>query len=271
MLPEKTRQDAVSFKDLIFLFYGGPGIGKSTLASAFTNGEASPLFLYTSPIRYISAYKLAISSWSAFKKAVRELEREKPDRYSAIVVDVVDTVWTYCRKEVCEKAGIEHEGDLTHGKGWDLVRSEFIGTAAKLCALGYPVIWLSHAKSVETRGRIITTKRIEPTAQTACRGIILPVCDIEGYIGFNADSADDLTGEGQRRIFFEPSETIEAKDWTGLLPSSIPMCVDDDGKADPKRTVAIIKAYLTGKKAKEPKAKMPSSPKGKKVRKGRTD
>jgi len=240
MLPKTSKVEGVELGSMCFFFYGPPGIGKSKLVEGFVDGKKKPLYMWTSPVKFCDGYKMPIDSWETFKKAVRELDEERPNRYSAIALDIVDFIWMHCRAEICDRHGIEHEGDMAHGKGWDLVKREWISTIAKLATLGYPLIFISHAKVVEQRGRAITTKKLIPTLQGGCHSATIPLCDVEGFIGFDAEDADADTGE--RRIFFQPTEVIEAKDWTERLPVSM------KSHRDPKRTVDAIKAALAGPK-----------------------
>ncbi len=247
MLPKTSKVENVNLNSMCFFFYGPPGIGKSKLVEGFRDGKKKPLYLWTSPVKFCDGYKMPIDSWKTFKKCVTELDEQRSQRYSAIAIDIVDFVWMHCRTEICDRHGIEHEGDMAHGKGWDLVKREWISTIAKLATLGYPLIFISHSKVMESRGRVITTKKLVPTLQAGCYSATIPLCDVEGFMGFDAEDADVDTGE--RRIFFQPTEVIEAKDWTERLPASM------KSFRDSYRTVNAIKAALAGPKREETKVK----------------
>ncbi len=243
-LPTKTSKGgAVNLGELVWFLYGPPGIGKSTFASGFCDGKKKPLFLWTSPIRYINdVYKKRISNWEEFEKVVKELQQMKGKRYSVIVIDVIDFLWMHCRQDVLEQRGIEHETDLSHGKGFDMVKRVFIPEIAKLCTCGYGVIFISHAKARDTQsGRAIQEQRIVPTLQDSAKGIILPICAIEGYLGFSTDDIDE-EDNGKRKIFFEPTGLVEAKDWTGQLPKVAIL------NKDPLVTASKLTKYLLSDK-----------------------
>lgn len=234
-LPTKTSLSYPRLSESIWLFHGPPGIGKSTLASGFRWGTRSPLFLYTSSVKYIDAYKMPMNSWATFKATVKRLERERPKRYSFIVVDVVDILYLHCRQEVCESINIAHESDLDHGKGWDAVKKEWTRWVAKLCTLGYGVVFVSHSEWKEIKTRIASYHRVVPTLQGAGWRTLYPLADFVGYVGFSAEEQKD---EGRRTIFFKPTEYVDCKDWTGRLPHAQRLW------RDPARTFRELKAAL---------------------------
>jgi hypothetical protein len=166
-LPEDKSIQGVKLNELVWVFHGPPGIGKSTLAAGFTKGDASPLFLYTSSVKYIDAYKLPIDSWRTFKAVVKRLAASRPDKYSVIVVDIVDLLYTHCRQEMCEHLNIEHESELDHGKGWDAVKKDFARWIAKLCTLGYGVVFVTHSEWREIQTRITRYHKVVPTISGA--------------------------------------------------------------------------------------------------------
>ena len=255
-LPNKTVLGGnVVLNQLVWFLYGPPGIGKSSLASGFRTGKSRPLFLWTSPITYIEGvYKKRISDWPTFKKTVKALKAKHPERYSVIVVDIIDFLFLHCRAHVLNHRGIEHESDLGHGKGFDMVKREFIPVIATLCTSGYGVVFISHAQSRDFQpGRGIKEQRIIPTLQGSAKNVILPICDIEGYLGFSPDDVEDDTGK--RRIFFEPTGSVEAKDWTGRLPTRMTLDRNPVITCKKLETALLTEGREGGKKKKKTKRK----------------
>lgn len=239
---EKTLEGAANINQLIWLIYGSPGIGKSTFFSKFDRA----LFLNSDPgLGFIKAYKMPISTWLEFKKTVDFLFEKRPSKYNLFVIDTIDMIFTMCVDYICRKRGIEHQSDESWGKGYELVQREFKIPFQKLTSMkrfGFGTAFISHAMEVEIRGRAIRTSKTIPTLQKQARSFIMPLCDIIGYCGFAQNRADKL--EGNRLIFFNPDETIEAKDRTGLLPVKC------------KLDFETVKSYLKNEKIKVKKIKL---------------
>lgn len=227
---EKTLEGATNINRLIWLIYGSPGIGKSTFFSKFDRS----LFLNTDTgLSFIKAYKIPISSWLEFKKTVDYLFEKRSPKYNLFVIDTIDLVFTMCVDYICRKRGIEHQSDESWGKGYELVQREFKIPIQKLASMkrfGFGTAFISHAQEIEIRGRAIRTSKTIPTLQKQARSFVMPLCDIIGYCGYAQSKADKE--EGDRLIFFNPDETIEAKDRTGLLPVKCKLDFD------------IVKSYL---------------------------
>lgn len=212
-LPKKKTLEGANLTELVWLVYGQPGIGKTTFASKM--GE--PLFLYTDPgQRFIEVYKAPVTNWKNFRLFLRKLEKDPPTRYSTIVIDTVDILFNFCKQSIYQKRQIEHASDEEWGKGWELIKDEFTNVIARLCLLPYGIVFISHDKTIEIKGRLTKTNKVVPSLPKNGLAVILPLTDIVGYAGFDEDSAD--TRDKTRLIYFEPTETLEAKDRTNSLP-----------------------------------------------------
>lgn len=224
-LPTKQTIEGAKLSHLKWLLYGPPGIGKSTFFSKAVDGKRKPLFLFTDPgLRFIKAYKKPVMGWREFRKTVEDsIIKANPKLYSMIVLDTADLLFRMCRRELCMKRNIEHISDEQWGKGYDLVRDDFEQTIAMLAnwcdTHETGLAFISHMKDVEIRGRTVKTNKLVPTLPKQAYDIIMPLCDIIGYAGFEQGKADrQKDAELGRVVIFEPDETVEAKDRTGLLP-----------------------------------------------------
>jgi len=237
-LPSKKSKSDVTLKESIWWIYGAPGIGKSSLANSF--GDV--LFLHDDPgVRPIEAYKLKCSTWSKFTKAVKLLDKGGVKKYDAIAIDKIETMYTYALIHFCNQNGIKHISDLEWGKGYDMIRIDFLKTITTLVGLGKAIIFISDSKTVQIEGAHTKVDKITPAVKGACAGIIFPLVDICGYIGFkNGEESTE-----NRRIFFSPLETRDAKNRDGMLPNSVPLPSASTGLAD------IIAAVKKKKKKKK--------------------
>lgn len=257
--PSQPTIEGASMSELMWFLYGPPGIGKTTFFSKIKGA----LFLYTDPgLRFVRAFKHPIGDWKQFRSYVNELVTRRPSQYSIIVIDTIDLLFNMCSKHVCRKRGIEHMSDEGFGKGYDLVKSEFAEVIQKLAILPYGVAFISHSKEVEIRGRTQKTSKIVPTLSNQARSIIIPMCDIMAYAGYEEEAADRTDAE--RCLIFAPSETLEAKDRTNLLPEKCDLSYEavqhylkDGGVGDeiPARKATAVDTGLVRKKKKKVKAR----------------
>ncbi len=220
-LPTTETLEGAVMGELAWLVYGPPGIGKSTF---FSKMEGGVLFLHTDPgLRFIKAFKQPINTWREFKKAVEELEMNKPSDYKFIVVDTVDLLHNMCHRHICKTRSVDHQTDLKYGKGSDMVNFEFSLWINKLLQLPYGVGFISHTRDVEIRGTgDAMVSKVVPFLKKQGANIIGPLVDIIGYAGYEEGS----TTGANRVMIFEPTESLDAKDRTGMLPKSCPLDYD---------------------------------------------
>jgi hypothetical protein len=216
-LPKQSTLENTDMRKMKWLIYGPAGIGKSTFVSQ-SNGV---LFLSTDGgMRFIESMNRPIDSWVTFKKYVKAIQAERPNQYKSICIDVADHLVTMCQKYICDKRGIEHQSDEPYGKAYDLITREFSSEILKLVGLGkYGLFFISHAKDVERKTRLSTLTKTEPTLKNPGWSILQPMMDIIAYFAFDPSVGEE--GEIGRRMYFQPTENMEAKDRTKVLPESL--------------------------------------------------
>ena len=238
--PKTPETQKTDMKRMKWLIYGPPGIGKST----FISQANDVLFLTTDGgLKFINSMHRPVPNWLTFKKYVKALTVERPKQYKAVAIDIVDSVFKMCRKYVCDKRGIEHQSDEPYGKAFDLTSSEFEMELEKIIGLDmYGLFLVSHSVEKEIKTRMSTMSKTFPTMPAQVYKIIHPMLDIMAYYGF--DGKLDADGEMGRRMYFQPTENMEAKDRSGCLPESLTI-------PNPKKYngFELIEKYLLGDSA----------------------
>jgi hypothetical protein len=216
MLPTTKREPRKNLSDYNLLIYGHPKIGKSTFCSQMD----TPLFLATEPgLQALSVYEKTINSWSLFLEVCKYISEGK-HQFKTIVIDTVDILYKLCVEYMLGKLEIQHEGDLPFGKGYALIKEEFMRVIRKLSLLPYGLVMTSHVDLVEVKTRTEIYNKAQPTIPKSARDIIVGMVDIILY----ADALPD----GTRIVHTHPSEKWVAGDRTEnafgrVLPEVIPL------------------------------------------------
>lgn len=164
ILPKNERRNVEVVTKKVVWLYGSPFSGKTTFANQFPD----PLMLNTDGnIKFVDAPYIHIKdevkkngrmterkmAWESFKEVVAELEL-KENTFKTIVVDLLEDVYEYCRRYVCNERGWDHESDDSF-KAYDIVRVEFLSTMKRLMNLDYEnIVLISHLDT----GKDITKK-----------------------------------------------------------------------------------------------------------------
>lgn len=131
------------------VIYGPEGVGKSTLASKAPDA----LFLdLESGSDQLAVRRLAgVKDWETFLKTIDEVAAE-PSVCKTLVIDTIDSAEARCITYLCEKYGKASLESFVFGKGYLLLRQEFVTLLNKLNGLiesGINVILVSHAALVK--------------------------------------------------------------------------------------------------------------------------
>lgn len=158
ILPENKRTEKTEKSRKKIYIYGSPFSGKTYLANEFpdvlflsTDGNYTNLPNGIPPhidIKDIVTVDGRMTrrtyAWEVLKETIIELEK-KQNSFKSIVLDLVEDAYESCRQYVFNKNGIQHESDSGFGKGWDLVKTEFLTQMKKLMTLDYEnIILISH-------------------------------------------------------------------------------------------------------------------------------
>lgn len=181
-----------------FLFYGGPKVGKTTLASRF---EKSLIIAFEKGYGEIPGVRaVPVDTWAEFTQILNMLRQDKQKEkiakkkneeyectYKTIVIDIADIAYVCCEKFVLSQQGVDNIKDVPYGQGWSLVEREFDTKLRSIVQMGYGLILISHAKftqSDENPDIKYATCTLNSTAKKICTRLV----DVYGYISVDQDS-----------------------------------------------------------------------------------
>ncbi len=219
MLPTTKTPPKQELADLSVLVYGRPKSGKSS----FCSHADGALFLATEAgLNHLETFQAPISSWEELLEACAEIATGTHP-FRTVILDTVDNAYRFCSEYICRKHRVDHESDLSYGKGYSLVTNEFTRVLTKLSLLPYGFYLVSHAQDVEIETRSGKHIRTVPTLPEKARKVVLGLVDMILFVDF--EPYVDAQGETQFRrvIRTKPTTTYEAGDRTGRLPDTLPL------------------------------------------------
>lgn len=226
-LPKERSKIDLDYLNKIYLIYGVPKSGKTNLVSKITEGDSDDnkvIFFPTEPgHKFQSIYKWQKFNeatgkyedpvcWEDFLTCARELLIEEHD-FKAIAIDIADNLFRWCSEYVCKKNDIDHESDMAYGKGYSLIRQEFIKPIEFLAQKGFGIFFISHEGMTEKQVGPRKVSYTDTTLPNTAKKIIHGISDYIFYIH------TDL--EKNRWIQTKSSENVNAGDRMGTLPPLI--------------------------------------------------
>lgn len=157
-LPESKRHEIEPIKKIDIYIYGLPFVGKTTFADQFdknliinTDGNihnvTNPFIKLEQQKQKIGSITKTIHAWSYFLEILDELEKKNHD-YEYITIDTVEDLKFLCRDYYLKEKGVEHEADLSYGKGWAIIKEEWRKALLRLkINTGCKIIFISRAVS----------------------------------------------------------------------------------------------------------------------------
>ncbi len=212
-LPTQKTSIAVGPKESIMLFYGPPGIGKTTFVNAM---YPRVLFISTDRgTRWVSAMRLECGSMTRLKEIVEALEKQKEDPYDLVCIDHLDDILNWCETEVCRKYNIESLSDAKWGKGWKAYKNEIQEIVQRLKRIKSGIVFICHETIRTVKTRVSELDRTMPSISKSGWNVVIPLVDMVGYCGFKMVK-DKETGKRKevRTLETQPTETLYAKDRT---------------------------------------------------------
>lgn len=231
LLPSTERRDIKQIKKRKLWIYGPAFSGKTSML----DDAPKPLNLNTDGnIEFVTMPYIAIKdevtvngriterkfAWQVFKEAIAELEK-KQNEFKTIIVDLLEDTREMCRIYKYDELGIQHESDSGFGKGWDIIKTEYLSTMRRFFNLDYEnLVVISHedvSKDITKKnGQNIT--RIAPNIQEAIANKIAGMVDIVARVVVDGD---------ERTLNFKSDEVIFGGGrLKGISKTSIPLSWD---------------------------------------------
>jgi hypothetical protein len=233
LLPENKRREKKIDTNPDMWIYADSYVGKSTFIDQYddllffntdgnTDNTTSPVIRIKDEITTTGRLTTRKFAWDVFKDAVAELEKKQND-YKRVALDLVEDLYEDCRLYMYDKLGIEHEQDAGYGKGWDMVRTEFLSNIKRLKNCGYQIIYISKEVTSEINlknGSKLTT--IKPNIPDKIANVLAGTVDltIRAYMDdknryLQLEKKENIFGGGRfnfkvDKIPLEMSEFIKA-------------------------------------------------------------
>lgn len=153
ILPSNQRREKKIDKNPDLWIYAQSYVGKSTFIDQYddllflntdgnTDNTTSPVIPIVNKVWYEGRLQKQKFAWEEFLDVITELEKKQND-FKRVCIDLVEDLYEHCRLFIYNKYSWEHESDGGYGKGYDLVKTEFLSNMKRLKALGYQIIYIS--------------------------------------------------------------------------------------------------------------------------------
>lgn len=213
LLPKNERVEIGKTNYMKGWIYGVPFSGKTT----FLDNAPDPLNLNTDGnTKYVTMQRIRIRdevtvegrqtkkkfAWEIFKEAIEELEK-KQDDFKTIIVDLVEDTREMCRLYMYDKYGWEHETDGGYGKGWDVIKTEYLSTMRRLLNIDRNVFLVSHEDTSKdlTKASGDKVTRIAPNIQEGIANKLAGMVDFVARVVINKDDSRSLSFKTDNVIF----------------------------------------------------------------------
>ena len=233
ILPKNERREKKIDLNPDLWIYADSYVGKSTFIDQYddllflntdgnTDNTTSPVIRIMDKVWYEGRVQKKKFAWEFFIEVIEELEK-KENTFKRVCIDLVEDLYEDCRLYMYDKLGIEHEQDAGYGKGWDMVRTEYLSTIKKLKNLGYQIIYISKENLSEItlkNGNKITT--IKPNINDKVANILAGTVDltVRAYMDGKdryllLDKQENIYGGGRfnfkvKKIKLDKNEFIKA-------------------------------------------------------------
>jgi phage NTP-binding protein len=210
LLPKNVRRERVIDTNPDMWIYADSYVGKSTFIDKIdnllfintdgnTDNTTSPVIRIIDDVTQTGRLVNRRLAWDSFLDVVTELEK-RDNEFKAVAIDLVEDLYEHCRLYMYDKLGIEHEQDAGFGKGWDMVKTEFLSTIKRLKNVGCQIIYISKEVTTELNlknGGKLTT--IKPNINDKVANVLAGTVDLTIRAYLDGD---------ERKLLLEKRENI---------------------------------------------------------------
>lgn len=189
ILPSNKRRERKIDTNPDMWIYAESYVGKSTFIDQLddllflntdgnTDNTTSPVLRIMDEVKWEGRIQKKTFAWQVFLDVITELEKKDND-YKRVCIDLVEDLYEHCRLYTYDRLNIEHEQDAGFGKGWDMVRTEYLSAIKRLKNLGYQIIYISKEVTNEIslkNGAKLTT--IKPNIADKIANVLAGTVDI---------------------------------------------------------------------------------------------
>lgn len=229
-LPSEPKSKDDNLLHYLFLIYGRPKIGKTTICASWPGALFLPTEAGTKALevyQFTLDGKPCLNSWEEFVQGVDALVEDGCNKFQTVIIDTADRAYDMCLEHVCEDRGVPSPSAAEdYGDTWRAIRDEFDRQVTRLTQIGYGIVFTSHAQErtvKEGRGKHAPTyDQVTPTLSGQARKVIESLVDFF----FFCDYIQDHNLMTRRVIVCEGNEAIWAGAREGLggrFPSLLPM------------------------------------------------
>ena len=218
ILPKNERKISTINTTPDMWLYGDSYSGKTVFMDSFDNNLmlntdgnvdhiTSPVLRVIDEVKTEGRITKRKFAWEVFKEIVTELEKKEND-FKMVTIDLVEDLYEHCRLYMYDKNGWEHESDGGYGKGYDMIKTEFLSTMKRLKNTGYQIVYISKQLKSEVNlknGSSVTI--MKPNINDKIANVLAGTVDLTARIYVDGDKhymsfkADEYVFGGSRYNF----------------------------------------------------------------------
>lgn len=211
-MPTKPTKDKSAFKQSLSLFYGAPGVGKTTFVNDLTKQKV--LFISTDRgTKYLDTMRVECNGWGQLETILTALKKNST-AYDFICVDHIDDICNMAEVATCEEMNIESLGDADWGKAWKQYETKLRSLVQSLLGLKLGLIFIAHSVIRPIKNRSIEIDTTMPALSKAAGRVIMPMLDIIGHISVRSFKTKEGKRTEKHIIQTQPKEELYCKDRT---------------------------------------------------------